>query len=204
MVDGDGFVELPVCGQRLGIALETLHAGTHFGHIGRDGKEIFVAGIEKCLRGVVYAVVEVGFYPAGTRAIDGRIEEDDRLAGAPNAVVDGFEVCRGLDDKAIDAQREHLFDVHELGVGIEVARADDRLIARREHDLFHAVEDKSRPLVGVVQNDNGDDVGLLAGERLRLRVGNVSEFLDDARNLRLRLLAELIPFVVEVVRDACR
>ena len=199
-----GFVELPVCGQRLGIALEALHAGAHFGHVGGDGKEIFVAGIEKRLRGVVHTVVEVGFDPTGARAIDGRVEEDDWFAGAPNAVVDGFEVCRGLDDKAVDAQREHLFDVHELGVGIEVARANDRLITRREHDLFHAVEDKPCPLVGVIQNDDGDDVGLLAGECLRLGVGNVSELLDDARNLCLRLFAKLFSFVVEVVRDACR
>ena len=190
--------------QCLGIPLKTLHAGAHLGHVGGNGKEIFVAGIEECLCGVVHAVVKVGFDPAGTWAIDGRIEKDDRLAGASNAVVDGFEVCRGLDDKAIDAQREHLIDVHELGLGVKVARANDRLVARGEHDLLHAIENEPRPFVGVIQNDDGDDVGLLSGERLRLGVGNVSKFLNDARDFVLRLLAKLFSFVVEVIRDACR
>ena len=118
--------------------------------------------------------------------------------------MDGLEICRGLDDKAIDAQREHFVDIHELGFGVKVARANDRLVARGEHDLLHAVEDEARPLVGVIQNDNGDDVCLFAGECLRLGVGDVSQLLDDARNLCLRLLAKLFSFVVEVIRDACR
>ena len=204
MIDGNGFVELPIRGQCLGISLKTFHAGAHFGHIGGNGEKVLVAGIEKRLRGIVYAVVEVGFDPAGAWAVDGRVKKDDGLAGALDAVVDGLEICRGLDDKTIDAQREHFVDIYELGLGVEIAGANDRLVARGEHDLFHAVEDEARPLVGVIQNDDGDDVGLLAGERLRLGVGNVSEFLDDARNLCLRLLAKLLSFVVEVIRDACR
>ena len=152
---------------------------------------------------VLGKLVVDGGHVLGLDLVDLHVE-DDGLAGASNAVVHGFEVCRGLDDKAIDAQREHLVDVHELGLGVKVARANDRLVARGEHDLLHAVEDEARPLVGVIQNDDGNDVGLFAGERLRLGVGNVSEFLDDARNLCLRLLAKLFSFVVEVIRDACR
>ena len=64
VVDGNGFVDLSAGSQRLGIPLKTLHAGAHFGHVGGNGKEIFVAGVEECLCGVVHAVVKVGFDPA--------------------------------------------------------------------------------------------------------------------------------------------
>ena len=104
MIDGDGFVELPIRGQCLGISLKTFHASAHFGHVGGDGKEVFVAGVEKRLRGIVHAVVEVGFDPAGAWAVDGRVKKDDGLVGALDAVVDCLEICCGLDDKTIDAQ----------------------------------------------------------------------------------------------------
>ena len=204
MVDGDGFVELPVCGQRLGIALEALHAGAHLGHVCGDGEKVLIAGIDQSLRRVVHAVVQVGFNPARAWAVDGSIEENNRLAGAPDAVVNGLKVGCGLDNKTVDAQREHLVDIHELGLGIEVARADDRLIAGCQHDLLHAIEDEACPFVGVVQNNDGDDMGLLAGERLRLRVGNVSELLDDTGDFCLCLFAQLVALVVEVIRDASR
>ena len=112
MVDGNRFVELSVRCQRLGIPLKTLHAGAHFGHVGGNGEKVLVAGIEKRLRGVVHTVVKVGLDPARARAVDGRVKKDDGLVGALDAVMDGLEIGRGLDDKAIDAQREHLVDVH--------------------------------------------------------------------------------------------
>ena len=202
VVDGNGFVDLSAGSQRLGIPLKTLHAGAHFGHVGGDGEKVLVAGIEKRLRGIVYAVIEVGLDPAGARAVDGRVKKDNRLTGTRDAVVDGLEVGRGLDDKAINAEREHFVDIHELGLGVEIAGANDRLVARGEHDLFHAVEDEARPFVGVIQDDDGDDVGVLAGECLRLGVGDISQLFYNVRDLCLCFVAELVSFVVEVIRDA--
>ena len=71
------------------------------------------------------------------------------------------------------------------------------------HMLFSEEEmEEARPFVGIIQDDDGDDVGVLAGECLRLGVGDISQLFYNVRNLCLCFVAELVSFVVEVIRDA--
>ena len=124
------------------------------------------------------------------------------MASFGDALVDGAEVRGGLHDETLHAESQHLLHVHVLGIGVEVACAHDGLVAVLKRHLLHAAQEHAGPDVGVVQDDDGDHVGRLAGERLRLRVGHVARLADGALDALAGFLAQLVALAVEVVGDA--